>query len=1454
MKRLFIVMRVLCGISFSAAVVSAEEQPIPQQWDYVPAMKKVAANFKGKTGVVLHIGDSITYSNPYGQWARYGQGKTPEDKAILGWMHCNAKNDTDGWWLAAFDHPAGGRSYTACSGISAEETLRGGKRRMPSLSQNLKKYKPQIVVLMLGTNDASAGRTLAAYRADMVKAVGLILGEGSICILSSIPPHFRREALVKSYNASLREIAKAKGLPLIDFEKEILKRRPNDWNGILLGRNDVHPTARQGATKATSPPTAENLKNSGYLLRGWLSVKKIAEVKKSVLDGIPLRVVAAAETKTAGLVAPVKAPTGEKIRVKVTRDTWFSNVGSEARTNLGGANRLKLKGIQEMSLVDIDPKPFKGRVINGATLHLRIRGKELLRRITVSTFAAEWVEGTSTDYKEQNGSSSHSARRYPNESWAYPGSDLCAVMLGQGGTIWRSADVAPKDAKGWYKIAVDPLVVAARIAGTSHGFLVFDDIGSEWTRNGEQFTYRIYPNRFVHSREAGANSAPYFTLFLGEKDSAPPEVPLDISPIVKNLPAGQARVSWLTPKDSGKAGTVGFFVEVNGKPIPRYLIPAAGKPGERVQMRLRDLELKPGEKIELAVRAVDGAGNSGQAGRLSFSVSGTVSSELPAGGSKAFSKAGPLPKLGQAEVAILDPLDKVHPVSGSMIPSQPEEYLSANHLWSAGAKRIRLYAARNEFVGFQILFKGTVREVSPTLKFDNADAPEVTFSRYRFVYSKKGPLPDPVVPLKKSFTVPTPEEKIEDQKTGSLLCEIYVPHSAALEKYPGTLTLSAGAQRLDIPVELNVWNFTLPDYLSFLPEMNCYSLPANERDYYRLAHRHRTVINRVPYSQSGNINRGCAPKWNGKQLDWSAWDKRYSQYFDGSAFADLPRKSVPLDCFYVPMHENWPSPMKGNYNENYWADRAFPKSYRDAFIKVSRQFKVHFNQNEWNETLFHCYLNNKVNYKRRGWSRGSSPWLLDEPANWHDYWALRYFGILFHEGVNQAGGKAKMVYRTDISRPQWERGALDGVEDYYVVNGGVFRRYRRMILDRKEQFGAINVDYGSSNAIESSNMQAAGWCLDSWTLESDGVLPWQTIGSSSSWQTADQLSIFYPGGPAGQQEPIPSIRLKAYRRGQQDVEYLTLWKQLSGEPQWAVGERVRAELNLAGKKIGTGFTGDEDAGVIHFSKLLPQDLWALRVRIGQAISTAAPKPKRKLRDFLTVKRDLKNLIPGYVSVGEVPAVVSSQSAAAKVSKKRTQKVVQGRQFVRDTLIDPQAPDKNVGSQRKDNRVMRRNNCNAFLVRFDLSKLRLAKGSKVEKATVSFFTWDPSSRGNAKVHAFPLKTAWEESTATWKSPSAGKKWKGGDGFDFNADAGAPSKHIIVPPDQGRDTVNPPLEYKIDVTQMVTGWLSGKSPNYGLAIASVIDRSVDEGHMTRFQVYATEHNQQKYTPKLTIEVEE
>ena len=98
-----------------------------------------------------------------------------------------------------------------------------------------------------------------------------------------------------------------------------------------------------------------------------------------------------------------------------------------------------------------------------------------------------------------------------------------------------------------------PRVVAARVAGLSHGFLVFDDTGSEWTRAGETFTLRLFPNRFVYSREQNRASAPYFTIELGPETAGrqQPRAGFGSSRRRRFCQPGEALVTWVTPRDDG---------------------------------------------------------------------------------------------------------------------------------------------------------------------------------------------------------------------------------------------------------------------------------------------------------------------------------------------------------------------------------------------------------------------------------------------------------------------------------------------------------------------------------------------------------------------------------------------------------------------------------------------------------------------------------------------------------------------------------------------------------------------------------------------------------------------------------------------------------------------------------------------------------------------------------------
>ena len=116
------------------------------------------------------------------------------------------------------------------------------------------------------------------------------------------------------------------------------------------------------------------------------------------------------------------------MRLDVTRDAWISEVGREADGNNGGAARLKLKSIQEMSLLDIEPAPLLGRTVRSAALHLKVAGDETLKRVTVSSIGAEWEEGTGTGYSIMPGGVTFRHRRHPDRAWSVSGGDICHVF------------------------------------------------------------------------------------------------------------------------------------------------------------------------------------------------------------------------------------------------------------------------------------------------------------------------------------------------------------------------------------------------------------------------------------------------------------------------------------------------------------------------------------------------------------------------------------------------------------------------------------------------------------------------------------------------------------------------------------------------------------------------------------------------------------------------------------------------------------------------------------------------------------------------------------------------------------------------------------------------------------------------------------------------------------------
>lgn len=915
----------------------------------------------------------------------------------------------------------------------------------------------------------------------------------------------------------------------------------------------------------------------------------------------------------------------ETVLLPVTRDLWISSASGEEEGSNGATPRLKVKGYQEFSLLDFDVSELLGKEIKKAVLHLKTVGDERLYRIGVSSITTDWVEGNGTNYSKEEGLSSFRWRVNSSEPWFSTDldnfetnnseySDMTSVIFGQGGSIWTSADASdPED--DWQTVEIAPEIVIARALGLSYGFVVFDDTGTELECIGDDVNIRLFPNRFFYSKDQNASSAPFLEVeFEDVRKKETPRAPKNLSAQTESLPYGEVELYW-THSNLLTDKIMGFELTIDGRRVPQALVPTpvlGASPIEQTESKAFTVRLggiDPTKTHQLEITAVNRYGVVSKPSILRFKPSKrvfdnwetitSIDGESKTNNLDDSQKKFSAPVLGQTTVSIVDEFIKFTE-KGEVFPSVPDDYLAFNTLWNSSLQQITLTSAKNEFIGFQIAFIGDQPlNARASISWEDKGSsviPSANYYRLTQVDSPNGKVADPMILLESNSSVSIREG------VDTIFCEFFVPSDIESGEKLGTLTLSdSSGALLELSIKLKVWNFSLPNELSFLPEMNCYSLPNNERDYYRLAQIHRTYINRVPYSHRGTVGDGLAPRWDEKKrtFDWRFWEERYGDYFDGSAFADLPRGAIPIEAFYLPLFENYPANIfEGFKGANTWPDEAaFTKEYRDDLCEGCQQFAQKIVDKKWKDTLFLFFLNNKMDYKKNGWFNASSPWLLDEPASYRDFAALEFYGRQLKKTLADNKLEDTIHYRADISRPQWERNSLDAVLDVYVVGNGPFRDYRRMVTERCDMYNRLLYTYGTTSAPHESAFQPIFWSLDTWSLGADGIVPWQTIGNEESWKKSDELALFYPSTEESSGKVAPSIRLKAYRRGQQDVEYLTLALNISSRTREELSKALRTRLAL--DHVQTISNLAEDAGSSVYKAVTPDELNCFRRELGE---------------------------------------------------------------------------------------------------------------------------------------------------------------------------------------------------------------------------------------------------------------
>ncbi len=231
--------------------------------EWVKPMRKVHAGFKGQPGYVAQLGDSITYSMAF--WTPIGwdepQQYLKEDDGL-------PKTPPSKRWR---DVIQGERDKGPKHGNYSGWTV---KNVLGVIDSVLKSNKPEMAIIMVGTNDISGGSVPKTYEGDLEKIVEKCLTAHCVPIINTIPPRRGREKAVHDINQIIKRVGKKHQIPLVDYHAGILKRRPNDsWQGTLISKDGVHPTGGK-----TNVYVEENLKNCGYALRNWLNFLLVRDV------------------------------------------------------------------------------------------------------------------------------------------------------------------------------------------------------------------------------------------------------------------------------------------------------------------------------------------------------------------------------------------------------------------------------------------------------------------------------------------------------------------------------------------------------------------------------------------------------------------------------------------------------------------------------------------------------------------------------------------------------------------------------------------------------------------------------------------------------------------------------------------------------------------------------------------------------------------------------------------------------------------------------------------------------------------------------------------------------------------------------------------------------------------------------------------------------------------------
>jgi hypothetical protein len=429
--------------------------------------------------------------------------------------------------------------------------------------------------------------------------------------------------------------------------------------------------------------------------------------------------------------------------------------------------------------------------------------------------------------------------------------------------------------------------------------------------------------------------------------------------------------------------------------------------------------------------------------------------------------------------------------------------------------------------------------------------------------------------------LPDFNNRIDNQKSMIVWIDQYVPVSREMAlpgNYTSVLSIKIGDVTKEIPVNLNVWDFALPNENKFKASLQHEGFmramtKEMELEIYQLLKRNRVSMLDPTYEP------GLQIKGNSIILDWKDLDERLEKYFTGKAFTSDygytygPGYGEPIETFVLPFD------VFGKHGTKGWPDIGTPDvernpSNRAIYTECVRKVREHYRDLiDPSKTDITVYLNGlDESYFPEAWSR------------------MVYYGDMFRELYPEAyfridGGyteEALEIVKNSIN--SWASHTIE--YDYETV-----KKYQDMAL--KYGFtgpmlyeSKVNSWVGSSTFMDLPlvNDRAISWSC--WKYRTRSWLSWGAGAGwvngwydPESWKDASKarpeseaeftykkingnaLLIYAPGVIPNVNGACPSIRLKAMRNGVQEYEYLRLLAETDGNTT-----RADSIVNLIIKK------------------------------------------------------------------------------------------------------------------------------------------------------------------------------------------------------------------------------------------------------------------------------------------------